>query len=248
MPGASPTVITSHSLSRITFQARPGWKPSWYAALTSALNLCMNESVSPRSLCREEDCCRRIARLSGRYPPRGPLTGGITSPEYRNVPPLVAGDHPVFLVRAKSACPVVCPVFESLIPLTAFTVCSCNGQRVGGLSLILARIHRPLTTTSLDDFIDTRLGRNHGSDMHHSGLSGPDVRPQEDIRSRSARIRAFRAQQQAQKEGTPRPSRPPASLKAVHLLSAEEVKSLFHDVTAGLAFLVCEWFSVCSQF
>lgn len=92
--------------------------------------------------------------------------------------------------------------------------------------------------TSLDDFIDARLGRNHGSDMHQSGPSGPDVSPPEDIRSRSARIRAFRAQQQAHKQGALKPSRQPASLKAVHLLSAEEVKSLFRDVTAGLAFLV----------
>jgi len=92
--------------------------------------------------------------------------------------------------------------------------------------------------TSLDDFIDARLGRNRGSDMHQSGSSGPDVRPPEDIRSRSARIRAFRAQQQAHKQGTPRPSGQLASLKAIHLLSAEEVKSMFRDVTAGLAFLV----------
>jgi hypothetical protein len=90
----------------------------------------------------------------------------------------------------------------------------------------------------LDDFIDARLGHSRGSDMHQSGSSGPDVHPPEDIRSRSARIRAFRAQQQAHKQGFPRPCRPQASLKAVHLLSAEEVKSLFHDVTAGLAFLV----------
>ena len=110
------------------------------------------------------------------------------------------------------------------------------------MSFILACNSGPLMINSLDDFIDARLGRNHGSDMHQSGPSEPDVRPPEDVRSRSARIRAFRAQQQASKLGTPRPSRPPASLKAVHLLSAEEVKSLFRDVTAGLAFLVCDAF------
>lgn len=97
-----------------------------------------------------------------------------------------------------------------------------------------------LTIISLDDFIDTRLGRNRGSDMHQSGPPGPDVCPPEDIRSRSARIRAFRAEQQAHKQGIPRSSRTLASLKAVHLLGAEEVKSLFRDVTAGLAFLVRE--------
>lgn len=95
---------------------------------------------------------------------------------------------------------------------------------------------RHLIITSLDDFIDTRLGRSHSSDMHQSGSSGPDQ--PEDIRSRSARIRIFRAQQQAHQQGAPRSSRPPASLKAIHLLGAEEVKSLFRDVTAGLAFLV----------
>ncbi|KAF9787814.1 kinase-like protein [Thelephora terrestris] len=90
---------------------------------------------------------------------------------------------------------------------------------------------------SLDEFIDARLGRNHSFDMHQSGPSDPDVHQPEDIRSRSARIRAFRAQQQAHKQNISRPSRPSASLKAVHLLSAEEIKSLFHDVTSGLAFL-----------
>lgn len=98
---------------------------------------------------------------------------------------------------------------------------------------------RHLTITSLDDFIDARLGHNHSSVTHQSGSSRPDVHQPEDLRSRSARIRAFRAQQQAHKQDdTPRPSRPLASLKAIHLLSAEEVKSLFRDVTAGLAFLV----------
>ena len=152
----------------------------------------------------------------------------------------MAGDNPVLPIRSKSPCPVVCIVLKSSITLMTFTACLCNGRRVGGLSLILACRSRSLTITSLDDFIDARLGRNHGSDMHQSGSSGPDVRPQEDIHPRSARIRAFRAQQQAHKQGNPRPYGPPASLKAVHLLSAEEVKSLFRDVTAGLAFLVWE--------
>lgn len=79
--------------------------------------------------------------------------------------------------------------------------------------------------------------------------------------SRSARIRAFRAYQRAPAEEKDRMRRemennfgtafPPGgsgapggnnrSAKewtAVHLLSAEEVKSLFHDVSEGLAFLV----------
>lgn len=106
------------------------------------------------------------------------------------------------------------------------------------MSFTLACKPSCLTTVSLDDFIDARLGRTHSSDIHQSGSSGPDVHQPEDIRSRSARIRVFRAQQQAHKQGTLRSSRLPASLKAIHLLSAEEVKSLFRDITAGLAFLV----------
>ena len=150
----------------------------------------------------------------------------------------MAGGHPVFLIRAKGSRLVVCFFFESLITLKSFTACLCNGRRVGGSSFVLVCKSGPLIITSLDDFIDARLGRNRGSDMHQSGSSGPDVHPPEDIRSRSARIRAFRAQQQAHKQGAPRPSGQLASLKAIHLLSAEEVKSMFHDVTGGLAFLV----------
>jgi hypothetical protein len=196
-----------------------------------------NEPIFSRSLCREEDCHWGIAYLLGRYPPGGPLVGGITSSKHHNLSPLVARDHPVFLVRAESSCLIVCHVVESLITLTTFTVCSCNGLRVEGLSYALPCKPMHLTISSLDDFIDARLGRNCNSDTHQFGSSGPDVHQPEDIRSRSARIRAFRAQQ-AHKQGTPGPSRPPASLKAIHLLGADEVKSLFRDVTAGLAFLV----------
>lgn len=70
-----------------------------------------------------------------------------------------------------------------------------------------------------------------------------------EIQSPSARIRAFRAmkrappeererlrQEMAERSGTRLAGRP--SLKAVHLFSAEEVKSLFSDVVEGLAFLV----------
>ncbi|EKM75829.1 hypothetical protein AGABI1DRAFT_45808 [Agaricus bisporus var. burnettii JB137-S8] len=115
---------------------------------------------------------------------------------------------------------------------------------------------------SLDDFIDIRLGR--GSPHVHINPFGPspsspsaaastasphtlssrdmpnDFDP--DIHSRSARVRAFRAFQRATPEEKERlrrkaPSRRAQSLKAVHLLSAEEVKSLFRDVVEGLNFL-----------
>lgn len=78
----------------------------------------------------------------------------------------------------------------------------------------------------------------------------PEINP--DLHSRSARIRAFRAFQSATPEerekmrrdmeentgngsgaGRGRPS-----WKAVHLMSAEEVRSLFGDIVEGLAFLV----------
>ncbi len=42
-----------------------------------------------------------------------------------------------------------------------------------------------------------------------------------------------------QMEGTDGIRRSGPSLKAVHLLSAEEVESLFSDVVEGLTFLVC---------
>ncbi|KAG5636247.1 hypothetical protein H0H81_008650 [Sphagnurus paluster] len=70
--------------------------------------------------------------------------------------------------------------------------------------------------------------------------------PLVDSQSRSARIRAFRQFQHAspaererirhQMQGARAKGRA-TTLKAVHLLSAEEVKSLFEDVVAGLGFL-----------
>ncbi|KAG6872095.1 hypothetical protein C0995_013019 [Termitomyces sp. Mi166 len=64
-----------------------------------------------------------------------------------------------------------------------------------------------------------------------------------DSHSRSARIRAFRQFQRATPDERERiqremaGARRHASWKAVHLLSAEEVKSLFQDVVTGLEFL-----------
>jgi len=123
---------------------------------------------------------------------------------------------------------------------------------------------------SLDDFIDIRLGR--GSPHVHINpfgafYSSPNsdtstevleshnppnnaLSPTPDLHSRSARIRAFRAYQQAtpaEQERMRRETlvadgrilgRRSRSLKAVHLLSADEVKSLFRDVVEGLYFLV----------
>ncbi|KAF8223462.1 kinase-like protein [Tricholoma matsutake] len=113
---------------------------------------------------------------------------------------------------------------------------------------------------SLDDFIDVRLGR--GARHIHvdpvepfafpstAHISTPPVGSSNegegmgvgvDIHSRSARIRAFRAFQRAPPDERERMRREMEQRsnrwKAVHLLSAEEVKSLFRDVAEGLAFL-----------
>ncbi|KIJ42423.1 hypothetical protein M422DRAFT_171217 [Sphaerobolus stellatus SS14] len=80
---------------------------------------------------------------------------------------------------------------------------------------------------SLDDFIRARLGAPN-SDGPHSDTS---VEPQ----SRSARIRAFRAAQARPELRRARNSERHG--RAVHFLSAEEVKSIFNDVVEGLGFL-----------
>ncbi|KZT10504.1 kinase-like protein [Laetiporus sulphureus 93-53] len=112
---------------------------------------------------------------------------------------------------------------------------------------------------SLDDFIESRLGRRANLPHVHAGKSAsqtdfpaseaspsPDAGPQ----SRTARIRAFRQLQRAAPADRERLKRElglsaggaaigkaPADWKAVHLLSAEEVRGLFGDIVSGLAFL-----------
>jgi len=82
---------------------------------------------------------------------------------------------------------------------------------------------------SLDDFIRARLGAPN-NDAPHS------LSAEEEPQSRSARIRAFRAAQ-ARPE-IRRAKNNEARGRAVHFLSAEEVKSIFNDVVEGLGFLV----------
>lgn len=95
---------------------------------------------------------------------------------------------------------------------------------------------------SLDDLIDVRLGRP--SRLPHLQSSSSSSTPD----SPSARIREFRAMQRAPLEERERLRREmerktaarntgKTSWKAVHLLSAEEVRSLFSDVVEGLSFL-----------
>lgn len=126
---------------------------------------------------------------------------------------------------------------------------------------------------SLDDFIDVRLGKpspnylshfhtpggSYGPKGHEEGTESSNGRDSPSLLSRSARIRAFRAMQRAPPEERERLRREldmsvtagqkgarngKTNWTAVHLLSAEEVKSLFTDVVSGLAFLVslsCIW-------
>jgi hypothetical protein len=116
-------------------------------------------------------------------------------------------------------------------------------------------------TYSLDDFIDVRLGRgtphihidplapfSFSSSSAHISTPPAQGHPDDsegmggDIHSRSARIQAFRTFQRAPPDERERMRRRMEqrgqSWKAVHLLSAEEVKSLFMDVVEGLGFLV----------
>ncbi|KAL1693879.1 kinase-like domain-containing protein [Schizophyllum commune] len=113
---------------------------------------------------------------------------------------------------------------------------------------------------SLDDLIDLRQGKAVKHVHFHPVSSPADVfspiqdpaseEPVEEFdvsrMSRAARIKAFRAFQRAAPDERERikarmgmgdKRRREAAWKAIHLLSAEEVKSLFGDVVEGLAFL-----------
>lgn len=110
---------------------------------------------------------------------------------------------------------------------------------------------------SLDDFIDIRLGRRTAHPHIHpvpaeamGSLGSAQQDSGRESMSRSARIKAFRAFQRATpeerermvREGYGRPDtldrrKSGKEWTPVHLLSAEEVKSLFQDVVQGLSFL-----------
>lgn len=120
---------------------------------------------------------------------------------------------------------------------------------------------------SLDDFIASRLGREtrhiHVHPISSYFTDESDIEPLEeppprrdasprkdtdDLHSREARIRAFRELQRASPEERHRinsrmagPSGSDQKYQTwtpIHLLSAEEVKSLFRDIAIGLGFLV----------
>ena len=96
---------------------------------------------------------------------------------------------------------------------------------------------------------------SHISETNPNPTANPRTTPTQsetDLSSRSARIRAFRAFQRAspkerekmrinmnERNGRANGQKYP-SWKAVHLMSAEEVRSLFGDIVEGLAFLVSD--------
>ena len=83
---------------------------------------------------------------------------------------------------------------------------------------------------SLDDFIAQRRGIAHGG----PGQNPASPESEEAHMTRAQRIAAFRARMGAGGSSASRA----ANLKAVHLLSTEEIVSLLWDITSGLDFLV----------
>jgi hypothetical protein len=93
---------------------------------------------------------------------------------------------------------------------------------------------------SLDDLIDSRLGKAVPGLQNTLGVSNADDVSGE--QTRSYRIRAFRkAQQEAQElAAQDRHSQLRTETNsAIHFLSGEEIRSLLADIVSGLAFLVC---------
>jgi len=89
---------------------------------------------------------------------------------------------------------------------------------------------------SLDDLIDARQGKKLSQD---AGAGGGGYLGNEDDTTRSARIRAFRANRKERGSLTADgKSKKGAAAVGVHLLSAEEIKSFMLDIVSGLAFLV----------
>ena len=94
---------------------------------------------------------------------------------------------------------------------------------------------------SLEDLIDSRLGKAVPGLENMSGISNAD--DVSGAQTRSSRIRAFRQAQKAAQElsAQDRHSRLRTELNsAIHFLSGEEIRSLLADIVSGLAFLVCK--------
>jgi hypothetical protein len=95
-----------------------------------------------------------------------------------------------------------------------------------------------ISVHSLDDFVSSRQG------VASDGIADERDRDEDDPMSTKAqRIAAHRERQKAAANGGGNFGRVKGTnknnMKAVHLLSMEEIASLFGDVTAGLSFLVC---------
>ena len=93
---------------------------------------------------------------------------------------------------------------------------------------------------SLEDLIDSRLGKGVVGFQNNSGASNID-----DIsgaETRSARIRAFKKAQQTAQDLSGQEHHSQLRTEAnsaIHYLSGEEIRSLLADIVSGLAFLVC---------
>jgi len=123
------------------------------------------------------------------------------------------------------------PVLKSIL------ASSCNGLKVEGNAGNLCLAFSSLTDFfSLDDLIDSRKGI--GSPLlQRVGDTSASAAGDSGQQTRSSRIRAFRAQRSATADERNTQKQRQAKM-AVHMLSGEEIKSLFQDITAGLAFLV----------
>jgi hypothetical protein len=93
---------------------------------------------------------------------------------------------------------------------------------------------------SLDDFIDGRLGKPAHNPLYSDNTP---MDSEEDFRSRSDRIRTFKKKREMHSTERNelrkrRAERGRGQTAAIHLFSAEEIKSLFGDIVCGLGFLV----------
>lgn len=87
---------------------------------------------------------------------------------------------------------------------------------------------------SLDNFLSARLG-------YPGSIGSPSQTKADNLETRSARIRAFRATQAVPPGRNGQPTRKKeGAWRAVHLLSTEEVLSLLKDIVEGLAYLVSD--------
>jgi hypothetical protein len=150
----------------------------------------------------------------------GPASGNAAPPEYCQLPPCMARNMSIFIVW-------------TVDPDFVVSLGSCLRPSTFP-SLASSILMQWAEGGSLDDFIHARLGVA-SPHPHHDDDPTPD-----ETQSRSARIRAFRAAQARPEQTRTRRSeqRKAERGRAVHLLSAEEVKDIFNDIVSGLGFLV----------